>query len=58
MNIDIFALLNEFEQGDSDFNDQVITTLCQSRGLSLVTHDADFRDRGLTVITANNRLLV
>jgi len=56
--IDIVALINEFAQGNSDLNDQVIATLCQSRGLILVTHDADFKDRGLNLLTSNNRLLI
>ena len=55
--LDINALVDEYEKGDSDFNDQVLAELCKSRGLKLVTDDADFRDRGLMILTANRRLL-
>jgi predicted nucleic acid-binding protein len=56
--MDINILLSEYVQGNSDFNDQVLAALCRARGFKLVTHDADFKDQGLTVITANNHLLV
>ena len=55
--LDINALVDEYEKGDSDFNDQVLGELCKSKGLKLVTDDADFKDRGLTIVTANRRLL-
>ena len=55
--VDIGELIDDFEKGDSDFNDQVLVELCKRRNLTLVTHDADFRDRGLTVLTANKNLL-
>lgn len=55
--VDIADLLNEFGRGNSDFNDQVLTALCQTRGLTLVTHDADFKDCGVAILTANRRLL-
>lgn len=55
--MDIDGLVAEFAVGDSDFNDQVIAALCQSRGLKLVTDDGDFRGQGIPVVTANPRLL-
>ena len=55
--VDIGALLAEYESGDADFNDQILVELCKAKGLTLVTHDADFKDRGLTLLTANPRLL-
>jgi predicted nucleic acid-binding protein len=55
--LDINALVDEYEKGDADFNDQVLTELCKSKGLTLVTDDADFKDRGLTIVTANRHLL-
>ena len=55
--LDITALIDEFEKGDSDFNDLVLAELCKSRNLTLVTHDGDFKDRGLKVLTANKSLL-
>ena len=54
----IETLLNEYALGDSDFNDQVLTDLCIRTGLMLITDDADFKDRGIPVITANKRLLI
>ena len=55
--LDINALIYEYEKGNSDFNDQVLANLCKSKGLKLVTDDRDFKDRGLTVVTANRHLL-
>lgn len=56
--LDINAMVDEYEQGKSDFNDQVVAELCKSRGLKLVTDDRDFKDHGLTIVTANRALLV
>lgn len=55
--LDIGSLINKYADGDSDFNDQVIITLCRKRGLKLVTDDGDFCGQGISVITANQRLL-
>jgi predicted nucleic acid-binding protein len=55
--IDIPAMLTEFKAGEHDFNDQVLARLCQSQGLLLVTHDADFKGKGLDILTANKRIL-
>jgi len=55
--IDINDLLNEYELGNSDFNDQVISRLCKRKGYTLVTHDVDFRSNGINLLTANHRLL-
>ena len=54
----INALITEFEAGNSDFNDQVLTNICKRRNLKLVTHDGDFKDRGLNILTSNQNLLV
>lgn len=53
----IDALIDEYAAGDSDFNDQILTTLCKRSGLKLVTDDGDFKGQGIPVITANKRLL-
>jgi len=55
--VDIASLIDEYEKGRSDFNDQMLTELCKSRGLTLVTDDGDFKGLGLSLITANNKLL-
>lgn len=53
----IETLIDEYAAGNSDFNDQVLTTLCKRTGLKLVTDDGDFKGLGIPVITANKRLL-
>lgn len=53
----IDPLLDEYAAGGSDFNDQIYTALCQKTGLKLITDDGDFKGCGISVITANNRLL-
>ena len=50
-------LVGEYSEGNADFNDQVISNLCMSRELKLITHDSDFRNKAIPVITANARLL-
>lgn len=54
---DLDRLLTEFGQGDSDFNDQLMLELCKANGLTLITHDGDFKNCGVTVLTANKGLL-
>lgn len=55
--LDIDGLISEFADGNSDFNDQVIVTLCKARALTLITDDSDFGTHGIQVVTANRRLL-
>ncbi len=57
LDCDIDSLLTKYGQGDSDFNDELTVELCRSKGFKLITHDHDFKDCGLTLLTANNRLL-
>jgi len=54
---DIDAVLSDFGACRLDFNDRVLVELCKARSFTLVTHDVDFRDSGVTVLTANRRLL-
>ena len=56
--LDIDALVDEFEKGDSDFNDQILTELCRNKGWKLVTDDGDFKGCGVPLVTANKTLLV
>jgi hypothetical protein len=51
------SVIERYAHGDADFNDQVFIHLCERWNLKLVTDDVDFRDSGITVITANQRLL-
>ena len=46
-------LLTEYAAGDSDFNDQVITELCKSNRLTLITNDRDFRSQEIPILTVN-----
>jgi predicted nucleic acid-binding protein len=39
----INELIAEYAVGNSDFNDQIITELCQKKKLKLITDDSDFR---------------
>ena len=55
--LDMDSLLNDFETGKKDFNDQVLEQLCARRGLKLVTDDSDFKPVNLTLFTANAKLL-
>ena len=50
-------LLNDYAKGNSDFNDQVITELCKSNGLTLITNDGDFKTQEIPILTANPSLL-
>src|SRR5262249_7852119 len=55
--LDIDSLMNQYGAGDPDFNDLVLTDLCKSKGLKLVTDDADFGGKNITILTANKKLL-
>ena len=55
--IDVAALMNEYKQGEIDFNDQILADVCRCNGLKFVTHDGDFKGQGLMLVTANSRLL-
>jgi predicted nucleic acid-binding protein len=55
--IDINAVLTEFDVQPSDFNDQIIVGLCLTNQLQLVTHDSDFKGRGVDILTANRKII-
>jgi predicted nucleic acid-binding protein len=55
--VDVAAAVDRFTAGDRDFNDLVIAETCRAKKLILVTDDAGFKDCGLTVLTANRKLL-
>jgi len=50
-------LLAEFENGGEDFNDQLIVEISKKHSLILLTDDGDMTNGGLTIRTANPRLL-
>jgi len=55
--MNISAMLDEFEQGKSDWNDQQIVDLCQRNGCALLTNDADFKDASIDILTCHSKLL-
>ena len=55
--VDVDRVLREFETTCPDFNDQMLAEICKANGFKLVTDDSDFRGTGLTVLTANKKLL-
>jgi len=55
--LDLNSLVNDYSGGDSDFNDLILVDLCKAKALKFVTHDGDFRDKGVTILTANKKLL-
>ena len=56
--VDLNSLVNDYGGGDSDFNDLILVDLCKAKALKFVTHDGDFKDKGVMILTANKKLLV
>ena len=54
--LDVDCLLDEYAEGDSDFNDQVIAELCKTNGLTLITNDSDFKNQTIPVLSANPKV--
>lgn len=54
---DFIGLLGDFESGSEDFNDQLIVEMARKHSLCLLTDDGDMTDGGVTVLTANQRLI-
>jgi predicted nucleic acid-binding protein len=55
--LDIDVALSGYAAGKADFNDYVLAGLCNQKGLTLVTHDADLKAPTLNILTENTRLL-
>lgn len=55
--LDIGNLLTNYDTGNFDFNDQVITEICKSNGFTLITNDSDFKTQEIPILTANQFLL-
>lgn len=55
--VDLIQIITEFETTASDFNDLMILEICRANELKLITHDADFHNRDVPILTANRRLL-
>ena len=54
---DINQVLGNFEAGINDFNDGLLADACRQNGWKLVTHDGDFTEGGINVLTVNGKLL-
>lgn len=54
-NID--QVLTNFESGNQDFNDGLLSEACRHHGWKLVTDDGDFTSGGIEVLTGNPKLL-
>ncbi len=54
------AMINDFETGATDFNDQIIVNICQAGGYRLVTNDRDFKCYIpiIDILSANRHLFV
>lgn len=55
--IDIQQFIQCYERLHPDFNDIVLLELCRRKGLKLITHDSDFKNCDVPVITANRHIL-
>ncbi|MBX9587488.1 MAG: type II toxin-antitoxin system VapC family toxin [Gammaproteobacteria bacterium] len=55
--IDMDNLLQVYREGNSDFNDQIVTALCDNKNLILLTDDSDFKGQAIPILTANPKLL-
>ncbi|AKB24599.1 hypothetical protein MSMTP_1130 [Methanosarcina sp. MTP4] len=50
-------IMDTFEEGRYDFNDLLFAEVCRAKDLIFVTHDRDFRDLEIEILTANERML-
>lgn len=54
---DINRVLSDFAAGGIDFNDGLIVDCCNHNGFKLLTHDGDFTNGGIDILTDNKKLL-
>lgn len=52
----VLKMFDEFVQKNYDFNDLIIARICRNHRLTLVTHDIDFANRDIPIITANEEM--
>lgn len=55
--MNIVGAIQDFELGTIDFNDAVLVEICRKQGIKIMTDDGDFQRGGITVLTANHRLM-
>ncbi len=54
--IDLPAVMDLFEQGKFDFNDLLFAQICRAKNMVFVTHDKDFSELGVEILTSNDKL--
>lgn len=57
LSVDLEKALKQFEKKAFDYNDYMLCDLCKSKGLTLITHDADFSYEDINILTANEKLI-
>lgn len=55
--IDLPEVMDLFEQGKYDFNDLLFAQICRAKNMVFVTHDKDFSELGVEILTANEKLM-
>jgi predicted nucleic acid-binding protein len=55
--IDLPEVMDLFEQGKYDFNDLLFAQICRAKNMVFVTHDRDFSELGVEILTANEKLV-
>lgn len=55
--VDMDNVLQVYKEGFSDFNDQIVSSLCNNKNLILLTDDGDFKGHNIPILTANPKLL-
>jgi predicted nucleic acid-binding protein len=55
--IDLPEVMDMFAQGKYDFNDLIFAQICRAKNMVFVTHDKDFSELGVEILTANERLV-
>ena len=55
--VDLPEIMDLFEQGKYDFNDLLFAQICRAKNMVFVTHDKDFSELGVEILTANEKLM-
>jgi len=55
--INLPEVMDLFEQGKYDFNDLLFAQICRAKGMIFVTHDKDFSELEVDILTANEKLV-
>ena len=55
--LNMVQITKEFAAGEVDFNDALFIDICLQNKIKFMTNDADFRNGGIEILTANPNLL-